>query len=111
MEVMLCALDQYMERCSLSYAKETYLENAMEKVKKNAIRKIELIVHPNYSHDIAKALAIAYREGSHEADLILVNELELTDEEIYAIEDNFEGYKTHFEKNYKIEEPEDGYSF
>lgn len=111
MDVMLCALDQYMERCSHSYERETYLEDQMLKIKKNAIQKIELLVHANYSHDIAKALALAYREGSSEADLILINELELTDEEIYAIEDNFEGYKAHFEKNYKIEEPEDGYSF
>ena len=111
MDGILCALDAYMERCSFAYEKETYLEAQMEKVKKNALRKIELIVHPNYSVDIAKALALSYREGSREADLILVNELELTDEEIYAIEDNFEGYSAHYQENYKVEEPEDGYSF
>jgi hypothetical protein len=100
-----------MNTCYESDAKDCYIDDQMQRVKKNAIRKLELIVHPNFTRDIAKALALAFREGCCEADRVLINELELNEEEIYAIEDNFEGYKTHFEKNHKIEEPEDGYSF
>lgn len=111
MDVMMVALDEYMESCSIAFVRDSHITSEMSRVKKNAIRKIETIVNPKYALHAARAFCKAYHEGCYEADLILLYELEITEEEIYAIEDNFEGYKAHFEKNYKIEEPEDGYSF
>lgn len=111
MDGMLCALDHYMSLCDDMYIRDRHIEMEMRRVKENALRKIKTIVNANHAGRIAAALCKAYHEGSYDAELVLIYELELTDEEIYALEDNFERYKDHFQKNYKIEEPEDGYSF
>lgn len=111
MDGMLCALDHYMRSCDQAYLIERQIELEMRRVKKNALLKIETIVNPKHASRIATALCKAYHEGSYDAEFVLIYELELTDEEIYALEDNFERYKAHFQKNYKVEESEDGYSF
>lgn len=108
MDGNLCALDAYISRYSHDYEIERYLEREMAKVKKKALYKIELIVHPNFTHDAARAFVKAYREDCAEAGRIF-DELEITEEEIYALEDSFDDFKTIFEKNHKCAEFEDGY--